>query len=76
MGAAGREATALLVVPAWRLGPPARVAARITSTLDVTRSERVTVTVAGVEPIAAAVRQWLEELAPEEADRDVPVTEE
>ncbi len=49
VGAAARQPTAVLVVSAWYEGAPPRLAARITSTLDVTRPERVVVVVAGEE---------------------------
>ena len=62
VGAAQRKPTGVLVVAAWRQGAPSRVAARITYTVDVTRSARVTVTAAGVEAIATAIREWLDEI--------------
>lgn len=57
------DSAALLVVHAWLHGTPPCVAARITSTLDVTRPDRVSVAAAGAEEIAAEVRRWLDELA-------------
>ena len=60
VGAAARERAAVLVVSAWREGMPPRLAARITYTLDVTQSDRVTVTTAGADEIQAVVRSWLD----------------
>jgi len=65
----------VLVVAAWHEGAPPRVAARITYTLDVTHPERITVTAAGAEEIAAVVERWLGELAASPSSGDVPVTE-
>lgn len=61
-GAAAPDSTALLVVHAWLHGTPPHVAARITSTLDVSQPDRVTVAAAGAEEITAEVRRWLDEL--------------
>jgi hypothetical protein len=62
-GAAAPEPRALLVVHAWLHGTPPRVVARITSTLDVTRPDRVTVSAAGLDEITTEVRRWLEAVA-------------
>jgi len=75
--AAAREPTAVLVVSVWREGSPPRLAARITYTLDVTQSQRVTDTVAGVAEIDEVVRRWLHEVeAAQQQAGDAPVTEE
>ena len=76
VGGAARKPAAVLVVAAWQEGVPARLAARITYTLDATRADRVTVTAAGVDEITAVVRQWLSEVAASPSAGDVPVTEE
>jgi hypothetical protein len=77
VGAAAREPTAVLVVSVWREGLPPRLAARITYTLDVAQSERVTVTAAGVDEIAEVVLGWLHEVeAAQQQAGDAPVTEE
>jgi hypothetical protein len=60
--AARPEPVAVLVVRAWRHGG-AHLVARVTTTIDVERSESVTVAVAGVDEIAAAVERWLDDLA-------------
>ena len=75
VGPAPRRPTAVLVMSAWGEGAPARLAARITYTLDVTQGDRVTVTAAGIDEIDAVVRRWLREA---EAYRtgDATVTEE
>jgi hypothetical protein len=59
---AAREPTAVLVVAAWLHGAPPRVAARITYTHDVSRSEREVVTASGVDEITAVVRRWLDDV--------------
>ena len=76
VGAAVRQPTAVLVVSAWREGMPARVAARITYTLDVTQPDRVTVTAAGVDEIEAVVRRWLEDVQSSRPAGDAAVTDE
>jgi hypothetical protein len=75
-GAAARKPRAVLVVSAWREGVPSRVVARITYTVDVTQSHRLTLTVAGVDEIAAVVRRWLDEVAAAWSSGDAVVTEE
>jgi hypothetical protein len=75
-GAAARKPTAVLVVSAWQEGVPSRVVARITYTLDVTQSHRLTVTVAGVDEIATVVRRWLDEVSTAWSSGDAIVTEE
>ncbi len=62
-GVAAPDSAALLVVHAWLHGTPPRVAARVTSTLDATRPDRVSVAAVGAEEILAEVRRWLDELA-------------
>jgi hypothetical protein len=76
VGAAAREPTALLVVAAWREGAPPRIAARITYTVDTSRAGRVTVTATGVDEIAAAVSEWLDEIERAAGRRDAAVTDE
>ena len=76
VGAAGRKPTALLVVAAWREGSQPRLAARITYTIDAARPERVTVTAAGPEEIAAVVKDWLDEIDRAAGRRDAAVTDE
>ena len=75
VGAAARQPTAVLVVSAWYEGAPPRLAARITSTLDVTRPERVVVVVTGEEEIVGVVRQWVADIATSEAPGDASVTD-
>jgi hypothetical protein len=76
VGAAAREPTALLVVAAWREGTPPRLAARITYTVDTSRPGRVTVTAAGVDEIAAAVSEWLDQVEAAAGSGDAAVTDE
>jgi hypothetical protein len=76
VGAAAREPTALLVVAAWHEGVPPRIAARITYTVDTSRPGRVTVTAAGVDEIAAAVTEWLDQISRAAGRRDAAVTDE
>jgi hypothetical protein len=76
VGAAAREPTALLVVAAWREGTPPRIAARITYTVDTSRPGRVTVTAAGADEIAAAVKEWLDQIDRAAGRRDAAVTDE
>jgi hypothetical protein len=76
VGVAARKPAAVLVVAAWQEGEPPRVAARITYTLDATQTDRVTVTAAGVDEIAAIVERWLHQVAAMRAAGDAPVTEE
>jgi hypothetical protein len=76
VGSAGRRPTALLVVAAWQEGSPPRLAARITYTIDAARPGRVTVTAAGADEIAAAVSDWLNEIAKADVWRDAAVTDE
>jgi hypothetical protein len=76
VGAAARQPTAVLVVSAWHEGEPPRIAARITYTLDVRQSQRVTVTAAGVDAIETVVRRWLDEVEASYLAGDAPVTEE
>jgi hypothetical protein len=73
VGSSPRRPTAVLVVSAW-LDPP-HLVARITYTLDATQPDRVTVTVAGVDEIAAVVRRWVRDAA-EAPGGDVTVTNE
>jgi len=75
VGAAARQPTAVLVVSAWYEGAPPRLAARITSTLDVTRPERVVVVVAGEGEIVRVVRQWVADVATAESPGDASVTD-
>lgn len=75
VGAAARQPTAVLVVSAWYEGAPPRLAARITSTLDVTRPERVVVVVTGAEEIVGVVRRWVADIAASEAPGDASVTD-
>ena len=75
VGAAARQPTAVLVVSAWYEGAPPRLAARITSTLDVTRPERVVVVVAGEDEIVAGRAAVGGGLAASEAPGDASVTE-
>lgn len=70
-----REPTAVVVVSAWREGVPPRLAARITYTLDATKQDRVTVTAAGVDEIAAVVTRWLRDVEAHARSGDAPVTE-
>jgi hypothetical protein len=63
-GTTARTPTRVLVISAWHEGEPPVLAARITYTLDVTLSDRATVTVAGVDAIGAVVRRWLNEVVP------------
>ena len=76
VGGVARKPTALLVVAAWREGSPPRLAARITYTIDAARPGRVTLAAAGAEEIAAAVNDWLDEIAKAETRRDATVTDE
>ena len=76
VGGVARKPTALLVVAAWREGSPPRLAARITYTIDAARPERVTVTAAGADEIAAAVNDWLNEIEKAARPRDAAVTDE
>ena len=76
VGAAARSPTAVLLVSAWHEGEPPIVAARITYTLDVRRSDRVTVTAAGVDELDAVVRRWLQEVEAYRRGGDARVTEE
>jgi hypothetical protein len=67
------ELTAVLVVHAWRHGSPPHVVARLSSTLDVTKPDWTTLTVAGADEITAAIRSWLDEVG-EGGAGDAPVT--
>lgn len=69
------ERTAVLVVRVWTHGDPPRLVGRITSTLDVSRSERMDIEVVGEDRVAAAVRAWLEDVARQLDVGDGPVTE-
>ncbi len=72
---ASPERTAVLVVRAWFHGDPPRLVARITSTVDVSRPDRVVVEAVGEDQVAAAVRVWLEEVVGSLDAGDGPVTE-
>ena len=76
VGAAARKPTALLLVAAWHEGAPPRLAARITYTIDASRSGRVTVTAAGADEIVASVGEWLHEVEAVANARDAAVTDE
>jgi hypothetical protein len=76
VGTRGRKPTALLVVAAWHEGAPPSLAARITYAVDTSRAERVTVTAAGAEAIAAVVSDWLAEVERAAGRRDAAVTDE
>lgn len=75
VGSAAAQPTAVLVVSAWHEGPPARLAARITYTLDVRRPDRVTATAAGVDEIDAVVRRWLHDVDALRRAGDASVTD-
>jgi hypothetical protein len=75
VGAAARQPTAVLVVSAWYEGAPPRLAARITSTLDVTRPERVVVVVAGEDELVRVVRRWVADVAASAPSGDASVTD-
>ncbi len=75
VAAAARQPTAVLVVSAWYEGAPPRLAARITSTLDVTRPERVVVVVAGEDEIVRFVQRWVADVAASETPGDASVTD-
>jgi hypothetical protein len=52
----------VLVIRAWLHGEPPALAARIVSTLDVTRPERSTLAATGPDEIRRAVAEWLDAL--------------
>jgi hypothetical protein len=66
-----RGPTAILVVAAWAEGVRSRVAARITFTQDVTRSERVMVTASGLDEITDVIRSLLEQVRADPGDAAV-----
>jgi hypothetical protein len=66
--------TAVLVLTVWLHGDPAKVAARIICTRDVSRPERVVVTAAGSDQIAGVVRSWLDQFVRTAGSGDGPVT--
>ena len=76
LGSVARKPTALLVVAAWHEGAPPQIAARITYTVDASRSGRTTVTVAGADEIASVVGGWLDEIETAARGRDAAVTDE
>lgn len=60
VGSPVADATAVLVIRAWREGESAdELRARITSTLDTTSGEEIVGAAADVEDVCAAVRAWL-----------------
>ena len=70
-GTPAADWTAVLVVRAWRQGDRAIIVARITSTTDIARSERVTRSATGRDEIVAAVLEWLDALTSAKGDEVV-----
>jgi hypothetical protein len=68
------ERPAILVVSAWLHGAPPVLVARLTSTLDPAREERMTTYAQGADEIVARVAGWLAEV--ERARIDAPLTGE
>jgi hypothetical protein len=56
--AAGR--TAVLVVRVWVEGEPPALRARLTQTLDISRSCELSLTAASVDDVCAIARAWIE----------------
>lgn len=56
------ERVGVLVIRAWVRDEPPTLAARVVSTLDVTRPERSTLVASGPEEVTRAVAEWLDAL--------------